>query len=154
MNKIFLSIIIFLIGLVSGYCFIILAGYSSSWATDLLIISGKILKKYEMLYMLGTVIKIQSFITSVLAAIPVFLISGLLLIYFIKNNTINIKSIKWISSIGLIIFPVLASGIPSLSNGWYFEALMILIIPLLMNLFYINKISSIINAPNKNEETQ
>lgn len=149
MYKIFLSIIIFLIGLASGYYFIILAGYTASWSLDLLIISGKILKRYEMLYMLGSVMKIQSLITVVLAAIPVFLIYGLFLSYFIKKE---IKYIKSLSSIGLVILPAWASGIPSIYDGMFFHGFIVLAIPLLINLFFINKLSSIVNTSEKSVE--
>jgi len=55
MNKILLSLIILLVGLLSGYCFIIFAGYTSAWSVELLIIAGNILKKYELLCLLRTV---------------------------------------------------------------------------------------------------
>jgi len=150
MNKILLSLIILLVGLLSGYCFIIFAGYTSAWTIDLIIMSGNILKKYELLCLLETAMGIKELIIVTLTAIPIFSISSLFLVYFIKND---LKLIKWFSSIGLIVFPAFSSGLPSILEGWFFTALVIIGVPLLVNLFFINKISSIINAPNKNEET-
>lgn len=150
MNRIFFLIIVLSIGLTSGYYFIVFAGQISAWAIDILIFSGNILKKYEMLWMLGFVMKIQNLMTLILAAVPIFFISGLFLIYFIKNNILSLKNIKIISSIGLMILPLWTNAIPFLCNGWYINLLMTIGVPLFMNLFYINKISSIINAPNKN----
>ena len=149
MNKILLTLIIFSIGLLSGYCFIIFAGYTSAWSTELLIISANILKKYELLYLLRTVMGVKELIIITLTALPIFSLSSLFLLYFIKNN---LKLVKWFSSIGVIVFPTLASGLPSILEGWYFTALVIIGVPLLVNLFFINKVSSIINTSNKNEK--
>jgi len=150
MNKALLSIIIFSVGLLSGYLFIIFAGYTSYWTVELLIIIGKILKQYELLCLLETIIGIKELIVLTLTAIPIFSISSLFLVYFIKSD---LRLIKWISSLGLVAFPAFASGLPFILEGWFFSTLAILGVPLLVNLFFINKVSSIINAPNKNEET-
>jgi len=149
MNKIYFSVIAFLIGLASGYFFIIFAGYTSYWTGGLIVTIAKVLKEYEMLYMMYIISSIKDILLLLSTAIPIFLTSGLLLIYFIK---IDIKLTKWLSSIGLLIIPAWASGIPTIYGGMLFDAFILLAILLLVNLFFINKISNIINAPNKNEE--
>ena len=149
MNRIFFSIIILLVGLASGYYFIILAGYMAYWTSDLPVIIVQILKRYDILDMIYLMDAIRESILLFITAIPVFITSGLLFIYFIKNN---IPFIKLLSSIGIIIIPIRASAFYSLCDGQLVSTFLILAIPLLVNLLVINKISSIINAPNKNED--
>ncbi len=132
MNKILLSIIIFLVGLISGYSFIIFAGYTAYWTGDLVVIFANILKKYEMLYLLGVVMGVKEVITLILTAIPIFLISSFLLTYFIKTN---LKLMKWLSSLGLVIIPIFASIIYKTS---FFTVVIIVSVPLLVNLFFIS----------------
>jgi hypothetical protein len=147
MNKTLLTMIIFSVGVLSGYCFIVFAGYTSSWTIDLSVIFADVLKKYDLLCLLKIVMAIKELIIVTLTAIPIFSISSLFLVYFIKTD---LKLIKWASSLGVVIIPAFTSGFPSILEGWFFIALVIVIVPLLVNLFFIDKISSIINASNKN----
>jgi hypothetical protein len=144
MNKTLLTMIIFSVGLLSGYCFMIFAGYTSSWTIDLSVIFADVLKKYDLLYLLKIVMGIKELIIVTLTAIPIFSISSLFLVYFIKTD---LKLIKWASSLGVVIIPAFASALPSILEGWlFFAALVIVTVPLLVNLFFINKISSILKA--------
>jgi len=148
MKKVFTLSIVFLIGLLSGYCFIVFAGYTASWTHNLIVITANILKEYQLSYMLEIVDGVTNFILLIFTAIPVFFISGLLLAYYFKHN---IRTAKWDSSLGLLILPFLFAGFPALYHFRLFDAFSVLAVPLFMNLLFINKISSIINAPNKNE---
>ena len=146
MNKIFSSIIIFLIGLASGYFFIIFAGYTAYWSSGLITGVVNILKEYEILYMVYLISGIVDSLVLLLTAIPIFLISGLLLVYFIKRDR---KFVRLFSSIGLLIIPAWSSGIPSIYCSMYFNAFIVLAIPLLVNLFFISKTSNIIDTPKR-----
>jgi ABC-type dipeptide/oligopeptide/nickel transport system permease subunit len=150
MNKIFSSIIIFLIGLISGYIFLILAGYVSWWTDSLLVAIANILKDYGMIYMLGVIDGLKNLILLIFAAIPVFLLSGWVLTYFFRNN---IGIVKWISSIGILIFLIVFAAYPSLYNGRFFDAFAVLVVPLSINLFLIGKISEIERSSNNDNPT-
>ena len=150
MNKIIFSIIIFLIGIASGYCFIVFAGYTSYWTVDIMIFIVKTLKSHDLLDIASFVLGIKELILLLLTAIPIYLIFGLLLTYFIKQD---IKLVKWFSSIGLVIFLLWAHAIAALCSEMFSSAITILAVPLFVNLFFINKISNRLDTPNKNEET-
>ncbi len=150
MNKIFSSIIIFLIGLISGYIFLILAGYVSWWTDSLVVALANILKDYEMIYMLGVINELKNLILLIFVAIPVFLLSGWVLMYFFRNN---IGIVKWISSIGILIFLIVFAVFPSLYHGRFFDAFTVLVVPLSINLFLIGKISKIDRSSNNDNSS-
>jgi len=149
MNKVFLSIIIFLVGVLCGYSVLIFLGFISSLSVDLLIISAKILKENEMICLLSTVIVVQEIIVIGLVSIPIFAISSLWLTYFIKNN---LKLIKWFSSLGLVFIFLFSfsTDTPYPFSLFIIMMKLTLVVPLLVNIFLINKISSFLKGLNKN----
>ena len=142
MKQISFYLILLLTGILNGYILIICAGYMHSFdiTSDLITWIFPLLAEYELIYFSKLTLHAINAILLTIPAIPIFLIFGFTLTYFLRLKPLIMG---WINSIGIVMV-FFYSYVRY--DGILVNIILASVVILVLNIFIFIKISEIYKA--------